>query len=86
MSQTTITISGTEAKQYVVDTSSLSPFSSVVVADSNPGQTETVTVTLSAAGHGALSSLDSGSYAPATGVYTVTGTAAQVTASLVAQP
>jgi hypothetical protein len=82
MSQTTVAISGTNANQYTVDTTSLSPFSNVVVADSNPGQSETVTVTLSSAGHGALSNLDSGSYDAATGVYTVTGTAAEVTAAL----
>jgi hypothetical protein len=78
---TTITISGTNANQYTIDTSSLSPFTNVVVTDS-AGQTETLTLTLSAPSHGALSNLGSGSYNAATGAYTVTGTAAEVTAAL----
>ncbi len=82
MKPTTITITGTETNQFTINTSSLSPFSEVVVADSNPGQTETVTVTLSASGHGALSNLQNGSYDSATGVYTVTGTTSEVTAAL----
>jgi hypothetical protein len=82
MTQTTVTITGTEANQFTVNTTSLSPFSNVVVTDYAPGQLETVTVTLSAASHGALSSLDSGSYDASSGVYTVTGTAADVSASL----
>jgi Tryptophan-rich Synechocystis species C-terminal domain len=78
---TTITITGTNANQYTIDTSSLSPFSNVVITDSL-GQTETVTLTLSAPSHGALSNLGGGSYNAATGMYTVTGTAAEVTAAL----
>ena len=81
MKPTTITITGTEGNQFTVNTSSLSPFSNVIVADSN-GQPETLTLTVSAPAHGTLSNLGSGSYNSATGVYTVTGTAAEVTAAL----
>jgi serralysin len=88
MTQSTITITGTEASQYVVNTSTISPFSNVVIADSAPGQIETVTVSLeapgggAAPGNGALSNLGAGSYDAFTGTYTVTGTAAEVTAAL----
>ncbi len=88
MTQSTITITGTEASQYMVNTSSLSPFSNVIIANSAAGQIETVTVTLQAPGqlpapgNGALSNLGVGSFDAATGVYTVTGTAAEVTAAL----
>ena len=78
-----VTITGTAPNQDTIDTSSLSLFSNVVVTDLNPLQTETVTVTLSAAENGTLSNLGGGSYNAATGVYTVTGTAAAaVTAAL----
>jgi hypothetical protein len=88
MTQSTITITGTEQSQYVVNTSTISPFSNVVIADSAPGQIETVTVSLeapgggAAPGNGALSNLGAGTYDAFTGTYTVTGTAAEVTAAL----
>jgi hypothetical protein len=88
MTQSTITITGTQAGQYTPNTSSLSPFSNVIIADSAAGQIETVTVFLqapggvAAPGNGLLSNLGAGSYDAATGAYTVTGTAAQVTAAL----
>ena len=87
MTQSTITITGTQAGQYTPNTSSLSPFSNVIIADSAAGQIETVTVSLqapggaAAPGNGLLSNLGAGSYDAATGAYTV-GTAAQVTAAL----
>jgi plastocyanin len=79
---TTVTISGTAANQPTSDTSSLSPLRNVVVTDLNPGQTDTVTVTLSAAANGTLSNLGGGSYNATTGVYTDTGAAAAVTTAL----
>ena len=88
MTRSTITITGTQASQYTVNTSSLSPFSNVIIADSAAGQIETVTVALqapggvAAPGNGLLSNLGAGSYDAATGVYTVVGTAAEVTAAL----
>ena len=63
---------------------SLKPFGHVTVVDATTGQTETVSVTPSATAIGVLSdpnaSTDGGSVT--NGVYTVSGTTAQVTAAL----
>ena len=74
-------ISRTVANAPISDQSTNTPFSSVTIADDG-SQTETVTVTLSAAGNGALSNLGSGSYDTGSGIYTDTGTASNVTNDL----
>ena len=76
------TISGTAGGWTTTDEASIAPFVRVVIADANAGQTETVTVTLSAAANGALTDVDGGTYNASTGVYAVTGSAAVVTAAL----
>jgi hypothetical protein len=73
-------ITGTAANQAVTDATTIDPFSSVTLTDGNSGQTETVTVTLSDAANGTLSNLANGNFAA--GVYTDTGTAAQITGAL----
>ena len=78
------TITGTLAHQTVNDNATVDPFVRVSVTDLNVGQTETVTVTLSNGANGTLSDpnalTDGSTYK--SGVYTVTGTAAAVTADL----
>ena len=76
------TIADTASGQPITDLATIAPFSTVTIGDLNLGQTETVTVTLSAAANGTLSNLGGGSYSAMTGVYTDTGTAAAVTAAL----
>ncbi len=76
------TITGTVAGQPVTYQGTIAPFSNVTIMDGNSGQTETLTVTLSDAANGTLSIVNSGTYNAATGVYTDSGTAAEVTAAL----
>ena len=73
-------ISGAESDQPVTDAATIDPFSGVAITDANAGQTETVTVTLSNAANGTLSTSGAGSFND--GVYTDTGTAAQVSTAL----
>ena len=77
----TPTITGTAANQVVTDHTTTRPFAGVMITD-DINQTETVTVTLSNAHAGSLSSLGTGSYDPTTGVYTTTGSALDVTAEI----
>ena len=64
------------------DHTPLNPLAGVTVSDVDSGQTETVTVTLSSPFNGTLSNLAGGTYDDVHGTYTVSGTAAAVTAAL----
>ena len=80
------TITGATAGQAVADNATIKPFAGVVVGDGDAGQAETVTVQLSSAANGTLSDANAGtdgsSYNAASGLYTVVGSAAAVTAAL----
>ena len=73
-------IAGTAPDQPVTDVTTIDPFSGVAITDSNAGQTETVAVTMSDIANGELSNLGTGTLSD--GVYTDTGTAAQVSTAL----
>ncbi|GAB6038496.1 hypothetical protein JCM15519_30550 [Fundidesulfovibrio butyratiphilus] len=74
----TPTFTGAVADQAVNDDATISPFTGFSVVDPDIGQTHTATVTLSDTANGALSNLGGGAYDADTGVYTVSGTLAQV--------
>jgi hypothetical protein len=71
------TIGGVTAVTNVNDNATVTPFSAVTIADVDPAQTQTLTVTLDTAAKGALSNLSTGNYTAGTGVYIFTGTAVQ---------
>ena len=75
-------ITGTVGGQTATSQTPVAPFSNVAIADTNAGQTEYVTVTLSAAANGTLSNLGGGNYTAAVGLYGVSGSATSVTAAL----
>ena len=78
------TITGTVAGQSTTDEASIRLFEAVAIADLNPNQTETVTVTQAAAADGALSDPNAAGNGGALSgdVYSVSGSAAQVSAAL----
>ena len=76
------TISNTATGQAVTDQTILTPFATVVIADSNAAQAQTVTVTLSAAANGSLTNVGGGNYNFLTGVYSDSGSAASISSDL----
>ncbi len=82
VSHTAPTLSGMQANQLVTDNTSLTPFASIVIADTDTTQIQTVTVTLDTAAKGNLSNLSGGSYNASTGVYSFSGIASQAQTAL----
>ncbi|WP_428491789.1 hypothetical protein [Rhodopila sp.] len=76
-----LSLSGSQASQRISDQSTIVPLAGATIGD-DTGQTETVTVTLSAAANGTLTNLGSGTFDPLRGVYTDSGSAAAVTRDL----
>ena len=68
----------------VQDTGLVSPFSSVTITDDSPSVTVSIQIDTGTRGDtvGWFENLSGGSYDPATHTYTITGTAAQVTAAI----
>ncbi len=66
------------------DDTVLTPFAGIVVTDPDPGQQQTLQITLSSPANGFLSNLGTGRYDMAAGIYTVTGTAGAVMAAAAA--
>ncbi|HEY1930787.1 MAG TPA: hypothetical protein VGG99_02145 [Acetobacteraceae bacterium] len=77
---TALLIIGTVPGQSVSDAATISPFTGVSIVDPNTNQTEAVTITLSAAADGSLSSVGGGSYSA--GVWSMTGSLAAVNTAL----
>src|SRR5271154_2403143 len=77
-------ISGTLTGQGITDQETIDPFSSVIIADTDPDQAETVTIALSDVADGTLSDPNAATDGSSItgGVYTVSGTATAVTAAL----
>ncbi len=76
------TISTPPAYVGVATGGSDQPSSTIVVTDTSPSATDTVTVSLASPAAGTLSDVGGGSFDPTTGVYAVSGTPAEVNADL----
>jgi len=79
------TLTGLPIAEAAQDDTALAAFASIGLADPdagpNSGQAQTLRIKLSNPANGILANLGAGSYDPAAGVYTVTGTLADVTAA-----
>lgn len=76
------TIEGTEAGLAVNDDATTTPFSGVTIGDADPEDVILVNIALDSAAKGSLSNLGEGSYNSETGVYTITGSASEVTTTV----
>ena len=77
-------ISGLPAVEAARDDTALAAFAGIGLTDPDPGQLQTLWVKVSNPANGILASLSGGRYDRTTGVYTVTGTLAAVTAAAAA--
>jgi hypothetical protein len=75
-------IAGAPATVSGNDHTAFAPLAGVIISDLDTGQIDTATLTLSSLANGTLSNLASGSFNAATGVYTVAGSAAAVSAAV----
>ncbi len=78
------TLTGLPATEAARDDTALVAFTGIGLADPDPGQVQTLRIRLSNPANGVLANLGAGSYDPAAGVYTVTGTSGAVTAAAAA--
>ena len=75
------TITGAQAGQAVVGSTSIAPFTGVTVTDTNRGASDTLTITLSGGSGGVLLPA-TGLIKQGDGTYSITGTAAEITTLL----
>ena len=75
-------VTGIPASDSTTDSTLVSPFQNFLITDRNAPPSDTVTITLSNPTNGILRAPDGGSFNATTGVFTVTGTPAEVTAAV----
>ena len=84
VANTAPTLAGLPAVTAARDDTALLPFAGLMAADPDPGQQQTLQITLSNPANGVLTNLGSGRYDAVAGVYMVTGTVSAVSAAAAA--
>lgn len=81
VANTAPTLAGLPATEAARDDTAFLPFAGLIASDPDPGQQQTLQITLSNPVNGTLTNLAAGRYDALAGIYTVTGTADAVMAS-----